>query len=78
MTAGPSGTLNVNTETTDAIATAEEKQKLNLAVDIKEKSACERHITVTVPREDIERYFTKQFDDLVPVSYTHLTLPTKA
>jgi len=56
----------VNTETTDAIATAEEKQKLNLAVDIKEKSACERHITVTVPREDIERYFAKQFDDLVP------------
>ena len=56
----------MNTETTDAIATAEEKQKLNLAVDIKEKSACERHITVTVPREDIERYFTKQFDDLVP------------
>ncbi len=56
----------MNTETTDVIAPADEKQKLNLAVDIKEKSACERHITVTVPREDIERYFTKQFDDLVP------------
>lgn len=56
----------MNTETTDAIATEEEKQKLDLAVDIKEKSACERHITVTVPRSDIERYFAKQFDDLVP------------
>lgn len=56
----------MNTETTDVIAPADEKQKLNLAVDIKEKSACERHITVTVPRDDIERYFAKQFDDLVP------------
>jgi trigger factor len=56
----------VNTETTDPIATEEEKQKLDLAVDIKEKSACERHITVTVPRSDIERYFAKQFDELVP------------
>ena len=56
----------MNTETTDPIATEEEKQKLDLAVDIKEKSACERHITVTVPRSDIERYFAKQFDELVP------------
>lgn len=55
----------MNTETSEAPA-VEEKPKLNLAVDVKETSACERHVTVTVPREDIERYFAEQFDDLVP------------
>ena len=54
----------MNTETTEPEAT--EEQKLNLSVDVKETSACERHVTVTVPRDDIERYFAKQFDDLVP------------
>lgn len=45
---------------------AEEKAKLNLQVEVKQPSACERHVTVTVPREDIERYFTETFDELVP------------
>lgn len=54
----------MNTETRE-VETAEEK-KLDLSVDVKETSACERHVTVTVPREEIERYFSKQFDELVP------------
>lgn len=54
----------MNTETSEA--PADEKQKLDLSVDVKETSACERHVTVTVPRTDIERYFAEQFDDLVP------------
>ena len=53
--------MNTETETP-----TEENEKLNLSVEVKEKSACERHITVTIPREDIEKYFSKQFDDLVP------------
>tara|TARA_B110000495_G_scaffold201352_1_gene218605 strand:+ start:86 stop:1546 length:1461 start_codon:yes stop_codon:yes gene_type:complete len=52
----------VNTETIET----EEKEKLDLAVEVKETSACERHVTVTVPRSDIEKYFDKQFDELVP------------
>ncbi len=54
----------MNTETSEA--EAEEKTKLNLSVEVKQTSACERHVTVTVPRGDIERYFSKQFDELVP------------
>ena len=54
----------MNTETSEM--ETEEKEKLNLSVDVKETSACERHVTVTVPRNDIERYFSKQFDELVP------------
>ena len=45
---------------------AEEKVPLNLAVDIQNRSTCERHIKVTIPREDIERYFDKELSDLMP------------
>lgn len=53
----------MNTETTEA---TEENKALDLTVDVKEKSACERHVTVTIPRGNIEKYFSKQFDTLVP------------
>ena len=56
--------MNIDTEKTPD--EAEEKAKLNLDVQVKETSACERHVTVTIPRDDIEQYFTKQFDDLLP------------
>ena len=56
----------MNTETTEDTTTTEEKKELNLSVNVTETSACERHVSVTVPRSDIERYFQEQFDDLVP------------
>jgi len=40
--------------------------KLQLEVTVDERSACERHITVTISREDIERYYDKEFSDLMP------------
>lgn len=43
----------------------QEPEKLNLDVKIDSKSACERHVTVTVPREDIDRYYDKAFSDLM-------------
>jgi len=55
----------VNTEAETATQEGAEA-KLELSIDVKETSACERHVTVTVPRTDIERYFAKQFDELVP------------
>ena len=44
---------------------AEERQRLNLDVKIDERGACQRHITVTIPREDIDRYFDNAFSDLM-------------
>lgn len=44
----------------------EERERLNLDVRIEEKGACQRHITVTIPREDIERYFNDAFSDMMP------------
>jgi trigger factor len=50
---------------TDNGAEAEAPEKLNLGVQVVNRSACERHVTVTVSREDIERYFDKSFSDLM-------------
>jgi len=51
---------------TEDEAVAETPVKLDLQVDIERKGACERHVTVTVPRTDIERYFENALKDLMP------------
>jgi len=53
------------TDDVEGAASAEAVEKLNLAVEIAKKSACERHISVTVSREDIDRYFDKSFSELM-------------
>ena len=58
--------MNTDTTNEDEVAEPQEKKELNLSVDVQEVSACERHVTVSIPREDIERYFEKEFDELVP------------
>lgn len=45
---------------------AEAPEKLQLEVEIKRRSACERHVTVKVPREDIDRYLDKAYSELMP------------
>jgi trigger factor len=44
----------------------ETQEKLGLEVTIESPSACERHVTVTIDRPSIERYFKQEFDELVP------------
>ncbi|HUY93162.1 MAG TPA: trigger factor [Pirellulales bacterium] len=44
---------------------AEAAEKLDLEVKIQSRSACERHITVTIPRPDIDRYYSKAFGELM-------------
>src|SRR5690349_19596795 len=45
---------------------AEEKKKLALQLKVDSPSACKRHVTVTIPRADIDRYFSEAFDNLEP------------
>ncbi len=47
-------------------AEAEEKKRLNLEVTIAKPSACQRHITIKIPHEDVERYFDDAFGELMP------------
>src|SRR2546421_8542691 len=44
----------------------EEKQRLSLEVKIDKPSACERHVTVTVARDDVSRYLKDAFNELMP------------
>jgi trigger factor len=53
-----------NPPVADEAAEAEE-QKLNLSIKIDNPSACERHVTVTIPRDDIERYYDKAYSELM-------------
>jgi trigger factor len=57
-------------EDLDKAEAAEEEapEKLNLDVRIETRSACERHVAVTIPREDIDRYFDKEFSELMPTA----------
>ena len=41
---------------------------LHLDVQIESPSACQRHITVTVAREDIDRYFDDAFSEMMPTA----------
>ncbi len=55
-----------------AVETAEgegdEAAPLDLKVDIKSPSACERRVTVTIPRDDINRYYDNAYGELMPTS----------
>lgn len=56
---------------TDGAETAEtngdegEPQRLNLDVKIDSPSACERHVTVTVSREDVDRYLDEAYSEIM-------------
>ncbi len=60
--------MSSDTQTDDAPTdeAAEEKPKLSLEVKVDEPSACERHVTVTVSRDDIDRYYQEKFDEMMP------------
>jgi trigger factor len=53
-------------DTASAADVSDEKKKLNLQVKVDETSTCKRHVTVTIPREEIDRYFHDAFDEFVP------------
>ena len=42
-----------------------EYEPLNLEVEITEPSACERHVTVTIAREDIDRYLDEACTEMM-------------
>ena len=45
---------------------SEETKSLSLDVEIESPSACQRHVTVTISREDVDRYFEEAFNELMP------------
>ena len=53
-------------------------EALTLEVDIQTRSTCERHVVATVPREDIDRYFDKEFTELMPTAHVPGFRPGRA
>lgn len=51
---------------TDEDATQEETPPLDLVVNVDSPSACERHVTVTISRADIDRYLDDAFSEMMP------------
>lgn len=47
-------------------AETEAPSKLDLQVKIEKPSSCERHVVVTVPRAEIDRYFRQSYDEIAP------------
>ncbi len=45
---------------------AAEKPKLQMEIKIDKPSACERHVSVSIARDDVERYLKDAFDELGP------------
>jgi trigger factor len=37
-----------------------------LEVKVESPSSCQRHVTITVSRQDIDRYLNEEYDDLLP------------
>jgi trigger factor len=52
--------------TTGPDPAAPEKPKLTLDVRVDKPSACQRHVSVTIAREDVDRYFNEAFSGLMP------------
>ncbi len=46
----------------------DEPQKLSLDITIDKPSACKRHITVVVSREDVDRYLDEAYSELMPTA----------
>lgn len=53
-------------------------EKLTLEIEMEKPSTCERHIRVTVARDDIDRYFGKSVDEILPEAQVPGFRPGKA
>ncbi|MEI8211019.1 MAG: trigger factor [Planctomycetota bacterium] len=44
----------------------EPNTKLDLKLQINQPGACQRHVVVTIPRAELDRYFRKAYDEIAP------------
>jgi trigger factor len=61
----------LNSEEPVATSTEQQEEQVKLALQVKvdRRSTCERHITVTISRADIDRYFDKEYSELMPTAH---------
>jgi trigger factor len=54
------------------------KEKLTLEVQVNQTGACQRHVTVTVSRADIDRYYDEAYSELMPKAHVPGFRPGRA
>lgn len=54
------------------------KEPLELEVKVDSPSSCQRHLTITVARKDVDRYLNEQYDELLPKAEVPGFRPGKA
>ncbi|MBL8888474.1 MAG: trigger factor [Planctomycetaceae bacterium] len=64
--------------TVEIDGTTEKKDTLNYAVEVEVVGDCQRHVTVTIPVEDVQRYFRARYENLAPVAEIPGFRPGKA
>ena len=65
--------------TAELASESEDKpKKLDFKVDVKVVGDCKRHVTVTIPVEDVQRYFQTRYEELVPMAEIPGFRPGKA
>ncbi|NOY43630.1 MAG: trigger factor [Planctomycetes bacterium] len=57
---------DVKTDTSADEESGAKEERLNLEVTVESPSACERHVTVSVSREDIDRYLDDAYNEMMP------------
>lgn len=80
----PSEPLSEMDETPGAIepgegdAPASDSAPLQVEYEVQPRGACQRHVVVTVPRAEIDRYFDEAFDEMMPTAQVRGFRPGKA
>lgn len=64
--------------TVEIDGTTEKKETLNYSVEVQVVGDCQRHVTVTIPVEDVQRYFRARYENLAPVAEIPGFRPGKA
>ncbi len=62
----------------NADGATENNVKLNYTVDVKVVGDCQRHVTVVIPVEDVQRYYRARYENLAPVAEIPGFRPGKA
>jgi len=59
----------LNSGDSSRAAVEEEPKRLTQEVRVDHRGTCERHVTVTISREDINRFFDKEYSELMPKAH---------
>lgn len=58
--------MSSDSQTDTAVETETEKTPLKMDIQVDSPHTCLRHVVVTIPKEEVERYTKDAFDELVP------------